>query len=442
LSKCSIARARRQPVRRDARAGQRGPLDLLVPVEVLDGDAPQLALEDLDPPVLVGGDGQHAALDAHAAAAPAAHGADDDRAAAVDVAVEQRVQGDDRVVVLGARVDEVDDEPRLLARVAARDAADALLVDALGRGRREVEADRRARRVPALGEQLRVDEDVDVAALVVGEDLGQLALGRLAETPCALMPSSRKASARFYAWRTPGGVDHARHAVEARLVEVRRREVERQLVEQLGQHLLVELGVDLAAAQRHLGDRAHARARRDAHAAQRRDDAAARGLREVEARGLRREEVGDVPRDERAGRRHADEDRAGPLADRRGGLLAQRGVRLVADDDRVGRGDVAGVAHEPLVGLDRDRAVRAVLALHERLARAVLVAAVLELAVELVDEVAAVGEDEDAAGAARPRRSPSRRRSCPRRSRARTRSACARWGPRAPPRRARSASAS
>jgi hypothetical protein len=198
-----------------------------------------------------------------------------------------------------------------------------------------------------------------------------------------------------------GGVHDARHAVEARLVEVRRREVERQLVEQLGQHLLVELGVDLAAAQRHLGDRAHARARRDADAAQRRDDAAARGLREVEARGLRREEVGDVPRDERAGRRHADEDRAGPLADRRGGLLAQRGVGLVADDDRVGRGDVAGVADEPLVGLDRDRAVRAVLALHERLARAVLVAAVLELAVELVDEVAPVGEDEDAAGARR-----------------------------------------
>ena len=29
------------------------------------------------------------------------------------------------------------------------------------------------------------------------------------------------------------------------------------LVEQLGEHLLVELGVDLAAAQRNLGDRAH-----------------------------------------------------------------------------------------------------------------------------------------------------------------------------------------
>jgi hypothetical protein len=91
-----------------------------------------------------------------------------------------------------------------------------------------------------------------------------------------------------------GGVDDARHAAEARLVEVRRGHVERQLVEQLGQQLLVELDVDVALAQRHLGDRAHARARRDADAAQRRDDAAARGLREVEARGLRREEVGDV----------------------------------------------------------------------------------------------------------------------------------------------------
>ena len=98
--------------RRHARAGERGPLDLLAPVEVLDGDPPQLALEDLDPPVLVRGDRQHAALDAHAAPAAAAHGPDDDRAAAVDVAVEQRVQRDDRVVVLGARVDEVDDDAR------------------------------------------------------------------------------------------------------------------------------------------------------------------------------------------------------------------------------------------------------------------------------------------------------------------------------------------
>ena len=41
-------------VGRDARAGQRGPHVLLAVVEVLDGDPPQLALEDLVPPVLVG----------------------------------------------------------------------------------------------------------------------------------------------------------------------------------------------------------------------------------------------------------------------------------------------------------------------------------------------------------------------------------------------------
>ena len=60
----------------------------------------------------------------------------------------------------------------------------------------------------------------------------------------------------------------------------------------------------------------------------------------------------------------------GPGADRGAGLLAQRGVRLVADDDRVGAGDVAGVAHEPLVGLDRDRPVGGVLALEQRAADA------------------------------------------------------------------------
>ena len=199
-----------------------------------------------------------------------------------------------------------------------------------------------------------------------------------------------------------GGVDDAGHAVEARLVEVGDRQVERRLVEQLGQHLLVELDVDLALAQRHLGDRAHARAGRDADAAQRRDDAAARGLREVEARGLRREEVGDVAGDQRARRGHADEDRAGPLADRGARLLAERRVGLVADDDRVGARDLAGVAHEPLVGLDGHRAVgRARVVAEQRRVDAVGVAARAQLVVELVDEVAAVREDQDAAGAGR-----------------------------------------
>ena len=380
-------------------AGDRRPDVLLAVVEVLDVDPPQLALEHLVPAVLVGGHRQHAALHAHLAAAAAADRPDDDRPAAVDVAVQQRVERDDRVVVTGAGVDEVDDHARLLAGVAARHAAHALLVDPLGGGRREVHADGRARRVPALGEKLRVDQDVDVAGLVAGEDLGQLALGRLAGDRLGLDPQRAERLGDVVGVLDPGGVYDAGHPVEAGLVKVGDRQVERRLVEQLGEHLLVELDVDLALAQRHVGDRPHPRPGRNPQAAQRGDHAAAGGLREVEAGGLRGEEVGYVTGDQRAGGGHADEDRPGPLADRGAGLLPQRGVGLVADDDRVLGGDVAGVADEPLVGLDGHRAgdLRLVVA-EQRLGDAVGVAAVLELAEELVDEVAAVGEDQDAAG--------------------------------------------
>ena len=236
-------------------------------------------------------------------------------------------------------------------------------------------------------------------ALVGGEDPRQLALLGLAGDGLGLQPDVAERLGDVVGVAHAGGVDDARHAVEARLVEVGHREVERQLVQQLGQHLLVELGVHFAAAQRHLRDRAHARPRRDPHAAQRRDHASAGGLGEVEARRLRREEVGDVAGDQRARRGHADEHRPGPGADRARGLLAQRGVRLVADDDRVGVGDLARVADEPLVGLDRHRAVARVLVAQQRRRDALRVAAVAQLAVELVDEVAAVGEDQDAAGA-------------------------------------------
>ena len=166
-------------------------------------------------------------------------------------------------------------------------------------------------------------------------------LGVSPETALALMPAVLERLGDVVGVAHAGGVDDAGQVLEARPVEVGDRQVERRLVEQRGQLFLVEVLVDLALAQRHLGDRAHAHARRDAHAAQRRDHAAARGLRQVEARGLGREEVGDVARDQRAGGGHADEDRALPLADRGAGLLAERGVRLVADHDRVGVGDVA-----------------------------------------------------------------------------------------------------
>ena len=345
------------------------------------------------------GDGDDAPLDPHPAAAAPPHRTDDDRAAAVDVAVEQAVQGDDRLVVGRRRVDEVDHEAGLLAGRPPGHAADPLLVDPPRGGRRQVHADRRPRRVPALGEQHRVAEHVDLAALEGGEDLGQFALRRLAGDRAGDDAGLLQRFGDVLGVLDAGGVEDAGRLAEAGLVEVGDRHVEGLLVEQRGQLLLVEVLVDLAFAQRHLGDRPHPRPGRDAHAAQRRDHAAPRRLGEVEARGLGREEVGDVAGDQRPGRGHADEDGAGPGADAGAGFLAQRGVRLVADHDRVGVGDLLVVADEPLVGLDRDRAVGVVAVAEQRRPQPLLVAAVGDLADELVDQVAAVGEDEDAAGA-------------------------------------------
>src|SRR3954447_13966078 len=101
---------------------------------MLDGDPPQLTLEDNRPPLRLRGHRQHAALDAQAPSATAADRPDHDRATAVDVAVQQRVKSYNRVVVRRRRMDEVDDDARFLALLATRDAADALLVDALRRG--------------------------------------------------------------------------------------------------------------------------------------------------------------------------------------------------------------------------------------------------------------------------------------------------------------------
>ena len=116
---------------------------LLAVVQVLDRDPPQLALEDLVPPLLLRGDGDDATLYAHPPATAPPHRPDDDRAAAVHVAVQQRVQRHHGVVVLRRGMHEVDDDAGLLAGVPARDPADALLIDALGRGRRQMHADRR-----------------------------------------------------------------------------------------------------------------------------------------------------------------------------------------------------------------------------------------------------------------------------------------------------------
>jgi hypothetical protein len=131
-------------VRGHARAGQHRPGLLLAPGEVLHGHPPQLALEDLRPAVLVRGHRHHPALDPQATPAAAAHGTDDNRPTAINVTVEERVQGDYGVVVGSGGVDEVHDDPGLLARRTPGHAAHALLIDALGGGGRQVHADGRA----------------------------------------------------------------------------------------------------------------------------------------------------------------------------------------------------------------------------------------------------------------------------------------------------------
>src|SRR5258707_994044 len=134
---------------------------------------------------------------------------------------------------------EVDHQPRLLARMTAGDAAYALLVDALGCRRREVHADRRPRAVPALGQQLRVDQHVDVAALVAGQDLHELALGRLARDGLRLDVLGPEGFGEVVGVAHAGRVYDPRHAVEARLVEVGDRHVEGLLIEQFGELVLV-----------------------------------------------------------------------------------------------------------------------------------------------------------------------------------------------------------
>jgi hypothetical protein len=295
-------------------------------------------------------------------------------------------------------MDEVDHEARLLVEGAAGHASYPLLVDAARRRRGEVHADRRPGGVPTLGEEHRVAEHVNLAALEGGQDLRQLALRRLAGDRARVHPGRLKCGGDVIRVPNPRRVDDAGDPAEARSIQVRDGDVERLLVQQLGELFLVEVLVDLAPPQRHLGDRAHARAGRDADAAQRRDHPAARGLGQVEARGLGGEEIGDVSRDQRASRGHADEHGLRPAADAGARLLAQRRVRFVADHDRVRVRDPARVSDEPLVGLDGDRAVGMIRAVEERRGESVLVAAIGDLADELVDEISAVGEDEDTAG--------------------------------------------
>ncbi len=196
-----------------------------------------------------------------AALVAAARGGEDAGALAVEVGVEQRVQRDHALVVRRALGDEVDHDARLLARMDAHDPADPLLVDAARRGRREVHDHGRAGGVPALGEQHGVDQDVDLAALVGGERLGQLDRRRPSADRLGLEAGGAELLREVVGVVDAGGVDDPRRVLEAVAVQARRRLVQRLVVEGLGQGALVEVAAD----DRHRVDR---RDRRDAQVAQ------------------------------------------------------------------------------------------------------------------------------------------------------------------------------
>ena len=297
--------------------------------------------------------------------------------------------------------------PGLLAAVQAHDPADALLVDAAAGRRREVHADRGPRSIPALGQELRVDEHVDVAALVGRERRRQCARRRAPADRARTQPGRAHGRGHALGVIDARRVDDSRAMIEAVAVEHRGGHVERLVVERLRQRALVVVAAD----DRHV---AQARAGLDAQRTQRRDDAAPHGVGQREVRHLGGEHVADVLLQQLVGGRHADVDRAAEAPDRRGRALAEGGVGLVADDHAVGvRVDVGRVLDEPGVRLDRDRGLpRETLALLDRADQARAVPLLLEVAHELIDEQAAVGQDEHARRCGRPRRSPPPRRSC------------------------------
>jgi hypothetical protein len=287
-------------------------------------------------------------------------------------------------------VDEVDNDAGLLARVDAHDPPDSLLVDAPTGRRREVHADGRARRVPALGEELGVDEHVDLASLVGRKRLGELERRRASADRLGLEPGGAELTREVVGVLHPRGVDDPGGVVEPVAVEARGCLVDQLVVEDLGQDLLVVVAAD----DRHRRDgcgRPHTKT------ANRRYQAPTGGVAERELVDRGREDVGDLLGDQLLGRRHADVDRLREAADGRARLLAQGGMRLVADDELVGgAAERADVPREPRVGLDRDRiAVQRLLALFDLGHDPVAVPLGLELSVELGDQQPAVREDED-----------------------------------------------
>ena len=214
-----------------------------------------------------------------------------------------------------------------------------------------MEANSGPRRVPALGQQLRVDQDVDLAALVGGERLGELDRRRLAGHRLGLEAGGAKLLGEVVGVLDAGGIDDPGCRPESLAVEARGCLVEGGVVEGGGERALLEVAAD----DRHGIDRGR---RRHPQAAERRDQAAAGGVGERQVVDRGREDVRDLLRDQLLGRRHPDVDRLAERSDRCARLLAERRVSLVADHELVGAPrDLVGVAREPGVRLDRDRVV-------------------------------------------------------------------------------------
>ena len=301
------------------------------------------------------------------------------------------MQRDHAVVVRRALVHEVDDDARLLARVHAHDPADPLLVDAAARGRGEVHDDGRARRVPALREQHRVDQDVDLSPLVGGEDLGQLDRRRAPADGLGLETRGAELLGEVVGVVDTGRVDDPGRRVEPVAVEARGGLVQSRVVESGGEGALLEVAAD----DRHRVDRGRGR---NPEVPQRGDQASSGRVLQGQVVDRGGEDVGDLLRDQLFRRGHPDVDRVREASDREARLLAERRVRFVRDHELVRvAADGVVVAREPGVGLDGDRRrLGRGLALLDDRGQALAVALGRELAVELRDEQPAVREDQDA----------------------------------------------
>ena len=238
---------------------------------------------------------------------------------------------------------------------------------------------------------MRVDEDVDLAALVGGERLREPRRRRAAGDRLGLEAGGAELLREVVGVLDACGVDDPGSRAEALAIEARGRLVQRLVVEGGGERALLEVAAD----DRHGVDRGRGG---HAEAAERCDEPAARGVAEREVVDRGGEDVRDLLRDELLGRRHADVERLGERPDRGARLLAESRVRLVADDEVVRVAvELGAVAGEPRVRLDRDRAVDpGAGAGHDRVGEAVAVALGREVALELRDEQPAVGEDQDA----------------------------------------------